>query len=598
MRPDPLPSSDLLLAPRVADLIGAKGALVSACDRRTEHHPSALGTVCRRAPSRSRPDERCPTWNSPRPYNRGIDALGRCPMSTGARRPNTLLRDARLRLRSPSGSGRRMSRQELAEAVNAYLWERYRRRAALDGSYVGKLERGDHRWPHEVYREAFRALLKVSTDAAIGFHVSRREPTTATGRLVPTAISGAMPAGVVPLSSGEEDRGTLLPSSLLKAAAPDVERAEDRFLMAPPGRFFDGQSIEARFYPAVDDGRVLTAVPASFVDSRFLRRARRGLVVGVTDADERARGFGLDRRHARRRLTKAGPTSRLLIPPAYILDDVTVGILWAVANLDEPLLNDDGLLAEVQRHCVQYEGMPHSAVGRDLAADLTTVSQMWLGSDFCARHILRHLAELDRVPQFWTREQRGEEASTWLLFSHKYQYLQAVSDRFSAGGLSRAFCIPPDAVSASPRAERVLLMLAVALMESFGIRVNVSADPEYAAVEGFVLDRGRQAIVANWVGADGIWQVGVVTDRPHMQDYGDVTGYSGAHSVIPGKSAAERLRALADYLDLDWPWLVRRCAQLGEYGCAGFAEPRSRLLSIAGVDRACRCVAEVGATTD
>jgi hypothetical protein len=54
-----------------------------------------------------------------------------------------------------------------------------------------------------------------------------------------------------------------------------------------------------------------------------------------------------------------------------------------------------------------------------------------------------------------------------------------------------------------------------------------------------------------------------------------------------------RVRAFADYLDLPWGWLTRRCAQLGEYGLAGFAEPRSRLLSVAGVDRACRYVGEL-----
>jgi hypothetical protein len=35
--------------------------------------------------------------------------------------PSHLLREARLRMPSPSGSGRPMGRQELADAVNAYL---------------------------------------------------------------------------------------------------------------------------------------------------------------------------------------------------------------------------------------------------------------------------------------------------------------------------------------------------------------------------------------------------------------------------------------------------------------------------------------------
>jgi hypothetical protein len=67
-----------------------------------------------------------------------------------------------------------------------------------------------------------------------------------------------------------------------------------------------------------------------------------------------------------------------------------------------------------------------------------------------------------------------------------------------------------------------------------------------------------------------------------------------AHPAVAGGTPLQRLRALADYLGLDWPWLLRRCGELGDYGCAGVAEPRSRLLSVAGVDRACRYLAHLG----
>ncbi len=387
--------------------------------------------------------------------------------------------------------------------------------------------------------------------------------------------------------------GSVLAGRAPVAPGGGASYAEEQVLVAPAGRFFDGLSIQAGVYPAVDDGRVLTAVPVGYVNDQFLRRPRRGLVVGVADGRDGMAAFGLDSRQARRRLTRAGPGARLLIPHAYVLDDLTLGILWAVANLDEALLNDDGLLADLQQRLGRYEALPQSAAGRDLAADLTTVSQMWLGSDFCARHILRHLAEVSDAPAFWTREQRGEEASTWLLFAHKYHYLQAVTDRFGGTALSRGFCIPPETVAASSRPERILMLLAAALMESFAIRIEVCADPEYAAVEGFVLDPRRRAIVANWVGADGIWHVGVTADRPAIRGYDDITGHARAHSAIAGDSPAQRMRALAAYLELDWPWLARRCADLGEHGCAGLAEPRSRLLSTAGVDRACRYLSEL-----
>lgn len=86
---------------------------------------------------------------------------------------NDMLRAARLRLVSPSGSGRSLSRQELAQAVTSYLFKVHGLRVALDDTYIGKLERGDHRWPNERYREAFRAVLGVQKDADLGFFVIR-----------------------------------------------------------------------------------------------------------------------------------------------------------------------------------------------------------------------------------------------------------------------------------------------------------------------------------------------------------------------------------------------------------------------------------------
>src|SRR3712207_6761979 len=90
----------------------------------------------------------------------------------GDRPPNALLRQARIRRLSPSGSGRPMSRQELAEAVNAYLWATYRVVDRLDATDIGKLERGEHRWPRARRREAFRAVLGAASDTELGFYIT------------------------------------------------------------------------------------------------------------------------------------------------------------------------------------------------------------------------------------------------------------------------------------------------------------------------------------------------------------------------------------------------------------------------------------------
>ncbi|MGH3951893.1 MAG: helix-turn-helix domain-containing protein, partial [Pseudonocardiaceae bacterium] len=87
---------------------------------------------------------------------------------------NDQLRTARERTASPTHPDECLSRQELAELVNAYIWEHHEKMVELDANYVGKLERGDIRWPGRLYREALRAILGVSTDAALGFANSRR----------------------------------------------------------------------------------------------------------------------------------------------------------------------------------------------------------------------------------------------------------------------------------------------------------------------------------------------------------------------------------------------------------------------------------------
>jgi len=110
--------------------------------------------------------------------------------------PNALLNEARRRMPSPSGSGRCMSRQELAEAVNAHLWQEHEYRSRLDANYVGKLERGEHRWPTDRHREGFRAVLGAATDADLGFYIIRspRQGPPSRGEHAIPAVSAALSA--------------------------------------------------------------------------------------------------------------------------------------------------------------------------------------------------------------------------------------------------------------------------------------------------------------------------------------------------------------------------------------------------------------------
>jgi hypothetical protein len=82
-----------------------------------------------------------------------------------------------------------MSRQELADEVNNYLFAKTERVFDLDGGYVGKLERGEHRWPGDLYREGFRAVLCVDSDAELGFWIVRGFGRSANRPAVDSSVS-------------------------------------------------------------------------------------------------------------------------------------------------------------------------------------------------------------------------------------------------------------------------------------------------------------------------------------------------------------------------------------------------------------------------
>jgi len=119
-------------------------------------------------------------------------------MTTDVRNsPNERLRQARLVLASPSGSGRPLSRQELADLVNEHLTGGGLRHTVLDATYIGKLERGKHRWAQRAYRDAFRAVLGVQRDADLGFYIRRRQPDP-TDAIDTTDAAAVMVTGLVP----------------------------------------------------------------------------------------------------------------------------------------------------------------------------------------------------------------------------------------------------------------------------------------------------------------------------------------------------------------------------------------------------------------
>ena len=369
----------------------------------------------------------------------------------------------------------------------------------------------------------------------------------------------------------------------------------------PPGRLLDGGGqMTLRVQPVMTAADGTACLPVGDLHLSQLKARRHGMLLGADERDSGAapRLLALDLRRVRLEISRAGDIpSAVAVPQACELDDLGYAIIWAIAGLDDALLADDHALDERHRQLREFEHMPESAVGSQAAAGLTSAARMWLGSSFCAGHILRNLNKPAAAPVFWTREQTGEEACTWLMFRHKLDYLTRISALYSRAGnpLVRGFCLPEKVTRTLPRWERVLLWLAVALMESLGIWVKICADPGYAAADGFVLVPGDRAVIATWIRADGIWYAGQTTSAPDLRTFSDVAGDVTAHSVTDDATPAGRLRLLADYLSLDWAWLTRRCAGLGRVGCTRLIQPHSRLLSTQGVDTALRFAGSIAA---
>lgn len=108
------------------------------------------------------------------PGHSEIARLGVPVVRRMSRVPNQALRQARLRTPAMVDANRPMSRAELAEAVNTWLYEKTRRVFSMSANQIGKYERGENHWPRQYYRDALRAVLHATADAELGFRPTRR----------------------------------------------------------------------------------------------------------------------------------------------------------------------------------------------------------------------------------------------------------------------------------------------------------------------------------------------------------------------------------------------------------------------------------------
>jgi hypothetical protein len=144
--------------------------------------------------------------------------------------------------------------------------------------------------------------------------------------------------------------------------------------------------------------------------AQFLRPAHGGFLVGVKDLDSNLHFYFHDAAPARRSMRSASSGTGMSIPAAYLLDDLTYGLLWALTQLDDGLLADDQALDAGHRLLSTYLVLPRSAPGR-LFVDLTSVGTSWVGAAFCPQHIQQQLSDASELLAFWTREQQDHLAS-------------------------------------------------------------------------------------------------------------------------------------------------------------------------------------------
>lgn len=125
-----------------------------------------------------------------------------------------------------------MSPEELAEAVNTWLYQDTGKVFCMDGGHIRKFELGTHRWPRAHYRRALRAVLGVSSDVALGFHTRRmaRESLLHTGlNVTDTVLDERILADLAATSA------SMAPSSGLSADA-SARTMTEQALSAQPVR--------------------------------------------------------------------------------------------------------------------------------------------------------------------------------------------------------------------------------------------------------------------------------------------------------------------------------------------------------------------------
>lgn len=166
-----------------------------------------------------------------------------------------------------------MTRAELAEAVNQYVWGTSRKRIFLDAGTLSRYERGQIRWPSAAYREGLRAVLDVEADIDLGFHPTPRGRTA-------SASASVRPSGQTTSAADKSSVGE--PSSASSASSRNVSMETG---LAAIGMALTTFPASADRIPHADLLKKAKAAHDAYQGAQYshLARVLPGLVTAVAD---------------------------------------------------------------------------------------------------------------------------------------------------------------------------------------------------------------------------------------------------------------------------------------------------------------------------
>ncbi|MGH4009689.1 MAG: XRE family transcriptional regulator [Pseudonocardiaceae bacterium] len=285
---------------------------------------------------------------------------------------NKRLRAARQRTASLTSPDVCLSRQELAELVNAWVWEHHEKTVEHSANWVGQLESGKIRWPGKMSREALRAILGVPTDAALGF-VNARSARAAVKlenvdrkQFISTGLRLGMGALVLegPLAALLEiSEPTPIPT---RVGATEIEQ------IRTAAQVFSGWDFTYGGGLARDAVMSQLRWSAGLLDATCPDRLRPELFSAVGDLAHRAGFMAFDAgayQDARQVLSFAlvcAEQARDWHLRAYVLDGMALQAIWT-GQPDEGLTLTEHALVRADRLTETGQAMLHTDRGRALA---------------------------------------------------------------------------------------------------------------------------------------------------------------------------------------------------------------------------------------